>query len=305
MIVYKTTNITTGKMYIGSTSRTFKKAIDDGYLGSSEDLQKDINKLGPDKFLFEVIERCKSLTHARERERHYHDLNDVAKSDMYYNKKHGHFGATGHKYSGDQSRNLSKAQKGIKRKPTTCKLLSNKQKGIIPTELSKAKQRLAKAKKCVREAKCIRKRGNSWSLRLRIYGSDVDYTYGPSHNFESVRQSLRDHMRPVIKMYEEDVKRMETDKMIENLDNEITIIPYTKPVLSQKGFTANRSRKHTYIAQYASDRFGKMKLDYLGVFDSKFAARLAVLKHWNRVEKIDYKNSELMDQNIEFFKQLK
>ena len=292
-------------MYIGSTSRSFKKAIDDNYMGSQTELKADIKKLGKDKFLFEVIERCKSLTQAREREKHYHQKYNVAKSDMYYNLKNGHYGTDGFTYSGDQSRNLSKAQTGLKRKPTTRKLLSNKQKGVIPTELSKARQRLKKAKKCVLESKCIRKRGNSWSLRLRIYGEDVDYTYSPPNTFESVRQSLRDHMRPVIKMYEEDIKRLETDKMIENIDREITIVPYVKPTLKQRGFTANRSRKNTFIGQYAVDKFGKLKLHYLGVFDSKFAARLAVLKHWNRVEKIDYKNSELMDQNIEFFKQLK
>ena len=58
MIVYKTTNLINGKIYIGKD-----KHNNPNYLGSGKRLNQAIKKYGRDKFIKEIIEYCDSESH--------------------------------------------------------------------------------------------------------------------------------------------------------------------------------------------------------------------------------------------------
>lgn len=66
--VYKTTNLLTGKEYIGSHSTNKKE---DGYLGSGRHLLKVIKKYGRKNFKREILEECKIIEEARKLEEKY------------------------------------------------------------------------------------------------------------------------------------------------------------------------------------------------------------------------------------------
>lgn len=63
MIVYKTTNLITKKIYVGVTSKD-----DPGYLGSGKTLNKAIKKYGKENFVRETLEECYSEKELFERE---------------------------------------------------------------------------------------------------------------------------------------------------------------------------------------------------------------------------------------------
>lgn len=63
MIIYKTTNLINGKIYIGKDKHDNPK-----YLGSGISLQNAIKKYGKENFQKEILEYCKSEDHMIERE---------------------------------------------------------------------------------------------------------------------------------------------------------------------------------------------------------------------------------------------
>lgn len=65
-VVYKTTNLINGKIYIGKDSYNSEY-----YLGSGKYLKLAINKYGKENFKKEIIEFCFSHEHLKERERYW------------------------------------------------------------------------------------------------------------------------------------------------------------------------------------------------------------------------------------------
>lgn len=65
--IYKTTNIITGKIYIGQRS-TSLKSLDRKYLGSGVALSDAIKKYGRESFKRDIIELCESSENLNERE---------------------------------------------------------------------------------------------------------------------------------------------------------------------------------------------------------------------------------------------
>ena len=63
MIIYKTTNLITGKFYIGKD-----KNNDPKYLGSGLHLKRALKKYGKENFLKEILEYCTDFDHLNERE---------------------------------------------------------------------------------------------------------------------------------------------------------------------------------------------------------------------------------------------
>lgn len=81
--IYITTNILTGRKYIGM--KKYCKGWET-YLGSSKWLLKDIKLYGKKHFKREIIEECNDLKKLQEREIFYLNLNDVLnKKNNFYN----------------------------------------------------------------------------------------------------------------------------------------------------------------------------------------------------------------------------
>lgn len=80
MIVYKTTNLVNGKIYIGQTIRE-----NTGYLGSGYYLRRAVKKYGKSNFKREVLARCSSQEELDEMEKFYIKEFDSTNRDVGYN----------------------------------------------------------------------------------------------------------------------------------------------------------------------------------------------------------------------------
>jgi hypothetical protein len=74
--IYKTTNILSGKYYVGMHSTD---NIDDGYLGSGKRLRYSINKYGKDNHSREILEFLDSRQELKDREKEIVNLDEIAK----------------------------------------------------------------------------------------------------------------------------------------------------------------------------------------------------------------------------------
>lgn len=66
MIIYKTTNLLTGKFYIGKDEKNNPK-----YLGSGVYLKRAIKKYGKSNFKKEILEKCKTIDELNESEKYW------------------------------------------------------------------------------------------------------------------------------------------------------------------------------------------------------------------------------------------
>ena len=73
--IYKTTNLLSGRYYIGMHS---SDSLTDGYLGSGTYLRRAINKHGKENFEREILEFCKTREELKSRESEIVNLNEVA-----------------------------------------------------------------------------------------------------------------------------------------------------------------------------------------------------------------------------------
>lgn len=79
MIIYKTTNLINGKVYIGQDSKNNSE-----YLGSGLIINRAIDKYGKENFVKEIIEECSSKEELNEREIYWIDkLNATDRSTAY------------------------------------------------------------------------------------------------------------------------------------------------------------------------------------------------------------------------------
>lgn len=76
--IYKTTNILTGRYYIGMHSTN---NLDDGYLGSGTRLRYSINKYGKENHKIEILEFVESREELRKRESEIVNLDEIAKHE--------------------------------------------------------------------------------------------------------------------------------------------------------------------------------------------------------------------------------
>ena len=79
MIIYKTTNLINGKIYVGQDSKN-----NPGYFGSGKIIKSAIKKYGKENFKKEIIETCTSKEILDEREKFWiKELNSRDKSIGY------------------------------------------------------------------------------------------------------------------------------------------------------------------------------------------------------------------------------
>ena len=74
--IYKTTNLLSGKYYIGMHSTN---NLDDGYLGSGNRIRRSIKKYGADNFSREILEFVDNRVLLAEREEEIVNLDEIAK----------------------------------------------------------------------------------------------------------------------------------------------------------------------------------------------------------------------------------
>lgn len=80
MLIFKTTNILNGKIYVGTST------IDNpNFLGSTKSLLKDIRKFGIENFQREVLEEVKRKEELDERQKHYVESLNSSNPKLGYN----------------------------------------------------------------------------------------------------------------------------------------------------------------------------------------------------------------------------
>jgi len=102
--IYKTTNLLSGKYYIGMHSTD---NLEDGYLGSGKRLRRSINKHGEENHRREILEFVDSREKLREREEEIVNLNEIAKEKCMNLRVGGEGGL-----SGLSEQSISKIRKG-------------------------------------------------------------------------------------------------------------------------------------------------------------------------------------------------
>lgn len=96
--VYLTTNLITGKKYIGQRSYKGVFIDEDPYLGSGKLLKQAISKYGSKNFKKEILEVCPTKELLDEREKYYISKYDAVNSRDFYNLAEG--GSGGNTYAG-------------------------------------------------------------------------------------------------------------------------------------------------------------------------------------------------------------
>ena len=79
-LIYQTTNLVNGKIYVGQ-HQTYN--LDDGYIGSGTLLQKAIQKYGIDKFERKILYYCQSEEELNAKEREIVNEDFVNRKDTY------------------------------------------------------------------------------------------------------------------------------------------------------------------------------------------------------------------------------
>jgi len=118
--VYKITNTTNGKIYIGKSVDPTKRF--DKHASAAKNkpknqyfyLQASINKYGKDAFSLEVIEKCDDAKSAYEREVYWIDHYQSTNPDRGMNLTFGGDGSRGHKLSDGAKAKIADAQRGRK-----------------------------------------------------------------------------------------------------------------------------------------------------------------------------------------------
>lgn len=111
--IYKTTNLLTGKFYVGKHQT---KELDDGYMGSGKDLRKDIAFLGEENFSKEII----AIYDTEEKMNLAEEILVVIDPEVSYNKCPGGKGGFGYinknnlnkTYPGKRENNIKNLAKG-------------------------------------------------------------------------------------------------------------------------------------------------------------------------------------------------
>jgi len=106
MIVYKTTNILNGKIYVGKD-----ESMKPHYIGSGYILKKAIKKYGKDNFKKEVLESCISREDLEEREKFWIKELDATNHEVGYNIAEG--GSGGNTYYGKSEDEMSEIREKI------------------------------------------------------------------------------------------------------------------------------------------------------------------------------------------------
>jgi group I intron endonuclease len=139
MIIYKTTNLINGKIYIGKDTKN-----NPTYLGSGVLLKKAIDKYGKENFIKEIIEKCNEHDILNEREKYWINVFDSKNTLIGYNiAEGGHGGLT---YTDETRKRISEMFKGRFVSEETKQKMSKSRKGKFK-HTEKAKEKISKKHK--------------------------------------------------------------------------------------------------------------------------------------------------------------
>jgi len=195
MIIYKTTNLINGKIYIGQDSKNNNK-----YLGSGDLLKKAIKKYGKENFKKEILETCSSQLELDEKERlHIFELNSTDKNIGYNISIGGRNGTTlnrkmsnetkkkmsdakvGIKFTDEHKENLSKSRIGKILSDETKKKMSDSQKLVIRKPMSEeTKEKIRKSKKGIKLSKETKEKMS------KSHMGNKNHFYGKNHSEETI-----------------------------------------------------------------------------------------------------------------------
>lgn len=195
MVIYKTTNLINGKIYIGQDSKNNNK-----YLGSGDLLKKAIKKYGKENFKKEILETCSSQLELDEKERLYiFELNSTDKNIGYNISVGGRNGTTlnrkmsnetkkkmsdaklGIKFTDEHKENLSKSRIGKILSDETKKKMSDSQKLVIRKPMSEeTKEKIRKTKKGIKLSKETKEKMS------KSHMGDKNHFYGKNHSEETI-----------------------------------------------------------------------------------------------------------------------
>lgn len=182
MIVYKTTNLITGKFYVGMT------ALDKpSYLGSGLLLKRAIKKYGKHNFTREILEECDSKEMLCERERYW--IEKLKARELGYNLAEGGEGfSIGHEVSAGVRMIASKTHKG--------KTISDEHK-----------------KKCSDFMKNFDGYSDQWIEQQHASGENHPM-YGKQHSDETKMKMSEAHLKNPTKYWEGKTMSEETKRKI-------------------------------------------------------------------------------------------
>lgn len=134
MIIYKTTNLINGKIYIGKDSRNI-----DSYYGSGIVLNHAIKKYGKENFKKETLDKAKNAKELNEKEIFWIKKLDACNKEIGYNRSYGGDGFSGitqetreklkisrlkWKFSNETKKKMSESSKGVPKSESHKKSLS-------------------------------------------------------------------------------------------------------------------------------------------------------------------------------------
>jgi hypothetical protein len=132
--IYKTTNLLSGRYYIGMHSTD---NLEDGYLGSGTYLRRAIKKYGKLNFNREIVEFCKTRVELKSREIQIVNLQEIANENCMNLKVGGVAGdgpQIGYCHSLETKQKMSDAAMGKKKSPDHCKNMSSARIGTTHSE---------------------------------------------------------------------------------------------------------------------------------------------------------------------------
>ena len=126
--IYKTTNLITGKIYVGQHKA---KTFDKKYFGSGKYLKNALTKYGKDNFKIEVLCECDSFVDLNKAEVYYIDYYNAVDHLVGYNICIGGQGTPGHVFNESERALLSKytTEMNLARDPEIYRKVSESAKG--------------------------------------------------------------------------------------------------------------------------------------------------------------------------------
>jgi len=106
MVIYKTTNLINGTIYVGQDSKN-----NPDYLGSGKVLKRAINKYGIENFTKEILESCDSKSELDEREIYW--IDKLSATTIGYNIALGGGGGDTYSNMSDEDKKVNRRKKSI------------------------------------------------------------------------------------------------------------------------------------------------------------------------------------------------